>query len=96
MEDRRQVERRRIERRQRQLEAFEGWDGVERRSKRDRRKGERRRAGRHSEVPPAVLEKKSMRHKRREVERSRDEQLKKERLDKELRIRVDRRRDKIE
>ncbi len=95
MEDRRSDGRRKIERRIRQLEPFEGWDGVERRSKRDRRKGDRRRSDRHAELPPEEREKKLHEYEHRSKERSRDKQLKQKRLSKELKIREDRRRDKI-
>jgi len=95
MKDRRSDDRRKIERRIRQLEPFEGWDGVERRSKRDRRKGDRRGSNRHAELPPEVRDKKLREYEHRSKERSRDKQLKQKRLSKEIRILEDRKRDKI-
>ena len=70
MEDRRGGNRRSEDRRKQQRESFPGWDGIDRRTKRDRRTKSRRGDHQHAylETPHAIA-KKELKLSRREKER---------------------------
>lgn len=73
--------RRGIDRRKTQSGASETWDGVERRSKTDRRREERRA---RAELDPVYIAKMAKLQARREKEREMDEKRKKGREKKEV------------
>jgi len=85
MSDHRKTGRRDKNRRKHQLNSFESWSDTERRSKRDRRKGERRSTLNNINIEdPNKLRKKEIELERREKERRITERRKRGRIRKKL------------